>query len=74
MSLFLMSAAVVSGQDYPGKPIRITTGSVGGGNDFAARQIAQGISGPLGQPVIVDKQPATAAAGGNRRQAACGRL
>ena len=51
-----MVAGIVYGQDYPSKPIRIVTGSVGGGNDQIARQIAQGISGPLGQPVIVDNR------------------
>ena len=44
--------------DYPNKPIRIYTGSAGGSNDAAARLIAQGISGPLGQQVIVDNRAA----------------
>ena len=47
----------VCGQDYPNKPIRIVTAAAGGGSDFTARQLAQGISGPLGQPVIVDNRP-----------------
>jgi len=33
------------------------TSGVGGGSDFVARLVAQGISGPLGQPVIVDNRP-----------------
>jgi tripartite-type tricarboxylate transporter receptor subunit TctC len=41
---------------YPNKPIRITTTESGGGSDIIARQIAQGISGPLGQPVIVENR------------------
>ena len=45
------------GQDYPNKPIRIVTASPGGGTDFVARQIALGISGPLGQQVIVENRP-----------------
>jgi tripartite-type tricarboxylate transporter receptor subunit TctC len=44
-----VSAGAVGAQDYPNKPIRIITASVGGGSDFAARLIAQGISGPLGR-------------------------
>jgi tripartite-type tricarboxylate transporter receptor subunit TctC len=56
VSLMVLSAGMVSAQDYPNKPIRIISGSVGGGSDFIARQIAQGISGPLGQPVIVDNR------------------
>ena len=41
-------------QTYPGKPIRILTSEAGGANEFSARLIAQGISGPLGQPVVVE--------------------
>ena len=54
--LMVLGAGVVSGQDYPTKPVRIVTAVAGGGSDFVARQIAQGISGPLGQPVIVDNR------------------
>ena len=46
----------VLGQEYPNKPIRILAGGAGGGSDFDARQVAQGISGPLGQSVIVDNR------------------
>ena len=45
-----------SGQAYPNKVIRIFTAGVGGGSDFIARLIAQGISGPLGQQVIVENR------------------
>ncbi len=43
-------------QGYPTKPIRIVSGSAGGGQDFATRMIAQGISAPLGQQVVVDNR------------------
>jgi tripartite-type tricarboxylate transporter receptor subunit TctC len=43
-------------QDYPTKSVRIVTGEAGGSNDFAARIIATGITGPLGQTVIVDNR------------------
>ncbi len=64
VSLMVPSAGVVfgqatstgSGQAYPYKPIRIVTSPVGGGNDFMARTIAQEISGPLGQAVIVENR------------------
>ena len=46
-----------SGQAYPSKPIRIATSTIGGGTDFVARLVAQGLSG-LGQPVIVDNRGA----------------
>ncbi|MBI4191894.1 MAG: tripartite tricarboxylate transporter substrate binding protein [Betaproteobacteria bacterium] len=43
-------------QDYPSKPIRIVTGTPGSGADVTARLIAQGISGGLGQQVIVENR------------------
>src|SRR5262249_10852595 len=55
-ALTLFCTTLVLAQDYPAKPIRIITTGAGGGSDFASRQIAQGISGPLGQPVIVDNR------------------
>ena len=53
------------GQNYPNKPIHIVTTAAGGGGDFTARQLAQGISGPLGQPVIVENRPSTFVAAEN---------
>ena len=41
-------------QDFPSKPIRIITSAVGSDMDLVTRLIAQGISGPLGQPVTVE--------------------
>ncbi len=41
---------------YPAKPIRIVTSAAGGGNDFMARIMAQAVSGPLGQQVIVENR------------------
>ena len=49
--------ATSSAQDFPNKVIRIVTSGVGGGSDFVARLVAQGITVPLGQPVIVDNRP-----------------
>ncbi len=43
-------------QEYPSKSIRIVTGEAGGSNDYAARLLATGVVGPLGQPVIVDNR------------------
>src|SRR4029453_12076884 len=45
-------------QDYPVRPVRIVTSPAGGGNDLPSRLVARGISGPLGQQVIVDNRPA----------------
>ena len=54
--LAVLNAVAVSAQNYPHKAIRIVTSEVGGGTNLVARLIAQGISGPLGQPVIVDNR------------------
>src|SRR5690349_11634248 len=57
-------ASVTAGtaaQTYPSKPIRIFTSEAGGGNDLTARIIAQGITGPLGQPVIVENRASVVA-------------
>ena len=58
VGITVLGAGVACGQDYPNKPIHIVTGGAGGGSDVVSRQIAQGISGPLGQPVIVDNRVA----------------
>ena len=47
---------LASGQDYPTKVVRIFTSQPGGGSDFTARFVAQGITGALGQPVIVENR------------------
>src|SRR5262245_54263447 len=57
--LVLAAGGMCSSQTYPSNPIRVVAGAAGGGSDFVARIIAQGISGPLGQPVIVDNRQAT---------------
>ena len=56
VGLMVVGAGVTSGQDFPNKPIRIFTSQSGSPSDFIARLLAQGISGPLGQPVIVDNR------------------
>ena len=43
-------------QTFPSKPIRIVTGGAGGGNDIAARIIAQALTGSVGQQVIVENR------------------
>ena len=52
----LFASVVAHTQDYPNKPIRIITTAAGGGGDFTTRQVAQGITGPIGQPIIVDNR------------------
>jgi tripartite-type tricarboxylate transporter receptor subunit TctC len=57
------TAASGDAQQYPYKPIRILTSGTGGDDDFLTRIVAQGISGPLGQQLIVDNRPAGAIPG-----------
>ena len=49
-------------QEFPNKPIRIVTSAIGGGNDTTARVVAQWLSGPLGQQVIVENRTSLLAA------------
>ncbi len=65
-ALLLSLSSVIAGsgaayaQEYPNKSVRIVTSAVGGGTDFAARIIAQGLAVRFNQPVIVDNRPALA--------------
>jgi tripartite-type tricarboxylate transporter receptor subunit TctC len=56
VSALLLTAGHAGAQEYPNKPIRIVTTGLGGGTDFVARLIGQGITGPLGQPLIIDNR------------------
>ena len=58
IAMMALGAEEVSGQNYPNKPIRIITIPIGGGADVVARLLAQEISGPLGQQMIIDNRPA----------------
>lgn len=59
LAMVMLAGAVelVSAQSYPTRPVRIVTSGVGGGSDFVARLIAQGLTERLGQQVIVDNRP-----------------
>jgi tripartite-type tricarboxylate transporter receptor subunit TctC len=54
----VLGAGAVSAQDYPSKAMRLVSPGPGGGADFVARFIAQGISAPLGQQIVVENRPA----------------
>src|SRR5262245_18372183 len=57
LSLGLTIIPASYGEDFPSRPIRIITSLPGGGSDFGARLIAQGMAPLLGQPVIVENRP-----------------
>ena len=57
VGVIILGTESASGQEYPNKPIRFVASGVGGGSDFTSRLIGQGISGPLGQSVIVENRP-----------------
>lgn len=57
--LFFGGIALASGvcaQDYPSAPIRIFTGTAGGGLDFAARLLSPRLATALGQSVIIENR------------------
>jgi len=56
LGVTIPATGLVSGQTYPSRPIRLVAPSAGGGSDLTARLVAQGISGVLGQAVIVDNR------------------
>ena len=61
IGILLFGVQPALAQPYPNKAIRILAPEAGGSADFLARVVAQGISGPLGQPVVVDNRGAVIA-------------
>ena len=56
--LLLLFVSTASAQSYPGKPIRWIVPYTGGGiTDVVTRIVTQKMSGPLGQPIVVDNRP-----------------
>lgn len=54
--LLLLGAATAGAQDYPAKTVRIVASEAGGGGDFVARLIAQGLTAAFGQQVVVENR------------------
>ena len=55
-ALTLACATVTHAQTYPHKPVRIVTAAPGGGVDYTARVLAQGLAALLGQPFIIENR------------------
>lgn len=55
-AMLLHICAACADEKYPLKPIRIVTSPAGGAADLVSRLIAREISGPLGQPVIIENR------------------
>ena len=58
----LLITQQVAGQKYPHRPIRLVSPEAGGGADFVARLIGDGLTVPLGQRVIIDNRAGVHAA------------
>src|ERR1700754_3017094 len=59
-AVLILATAPAAAQNYPTRPVRIVTAAAAGGIDFAARIVAQGLTGSLGQQVIVDNRGGSA--------------
>lgn len=57
VAMAALGTGVVCGQNYPNRPIRIVTSEAGGGADFVARLVAEGISGAMGQQIVIENRP-----------------
>ena len=57
MAAVAAMAGSAGAQEYPTQVVRIFANVPGGVFDFGARVLAQGLTGPLGQSVIVDNRP-----------------
>jgi tripartite-type tricarboxylate transporter receptor subunit TctC len=52
------TAGSVAAADYPSRPVRIiVAGAPGGGDDFAARVLAEHLTTQLGRPFVVEHRP-----------------
>lgn len=56
--MLIAIAPAIHAESYPNRPIRVVTGGPGGGSDITARMVGQGISGALGQPIVIDNRAA----------------
>jgi tripartite-type tricarboxylate transporter receptor subunit TctC len=58
LTMLPFATAFVRAQDYPTRPVRLIVGfPAGSGPDIVGRIVAQGLSGRLGQSVVVENRP-----------------
>ena len=58
VGILVLGMGAASGQqNFPNKPVRIVTSGIGGGNDFTARLLAQGLTVNMGQQIVVHNRP-----------------
>ncbi len=55
-AVLMLNMQTATAQKFPVRPVRFVTSEVGGGADFQARLIGQGITPALGQQVVVDNR------------------
>src|SRR6478752_9527005 len=59
--LLLLVCGVAVAQTYPSRPVKIVVpATTGGAIDLIARSLAEKMSAPLGQPVVVENKPGAA--------------
>jgi tripartite-type tricarboxylate transporter receptor subunit TctC len=68
VGVIVLGAGAACGQSYPNKPIRIVTTEPAGAADIATRLIAPGLTGSLGQQVIVDNRGGAGSVARNRKR------
>ena len=56
VATMLVAGDAAFGQTYPNRPVKMVATAAGGAGDVAARIIAQHITGPLGQPVVIENR------------------
>ncbi len=57
----MLAADLAFAQAYPERPVRIITSAVGGGADRMSRILENGVSGALGQPIVIENRTSSGA-------------